>query len=257
MRKFLFLAVLALISMPISVFSQNEETELDDLDFDTEELQQESNSYFSVAAGYTYTYNMLNLDDLNLLGARFGFGDLKTPFFTSGFEITTGAIIVKNMNVGFFSYNGNTSSEISTDTSYAKFNYEIENKGFTFDYAFVPFKSFAISPGFQFGFGNSQVSLSKTQLVEDWTTLDENQNGYNHKMTKYYWNLEPRLSLQYAVTNFLMFRAMASYAFSMDNPLVNTGWEYNSKATLNNVPSSINHSGFKFQLGLFIGLMNF
>ncbi|OGU61039.1 MAG: hypothetical protein A2X64_10370 [Ignavibacteria bacterium GWF2_33_9] len=257
MRKFFFLVLAAIIFLPMVILSQDNQNELDDLDFDTEELQQESNSYFSVGAGYTYTYNLINLDDLNSIGGRFGFGELKTPFFASGFEITTGAIIVKNLNVGFFSYSGSTSSTMKSDTSYGSFNYEIANKGFGVDYAFVPYKAFAILPGFQFGFGSSQIILSKTGQEEDWGNLGEKEIYYNHQMTKNFWNLEPRLSLQYAVTNFLMFRAIASYAFSLDNPLVSSNWEYNNNAKINNVPGSINHSGFKFQLGLFIGLMNF
>jgi hypothetical protein len=195
----------------------------------------------------------------SLAKEKFNLPDLKSPFFSNGFEIFTGTIIVKNLNVGFFSNSGNSLAEIDSGSIHRSMDYQISTRGLILDYGFVPYKSLAILPGFQIGFANSKISIDQTGKNIDWGNIDNNGTlgGYSHKLEKSFLNLEPRLSIQYAVTNFLMFRANASYALSIKNPFIKEDWVYNSAAKADNVPDKINHSGFKFQLGVFVGLMNF
>jgi hypothetical protein len=258
MRKFIFAVIMTIISVTSATLAQDDQ--LENLQFETEDAQPESSSYFAVGAGYTATYNLLNLDDLNKLATgKFNLPELKSPFFSTGFEIFTGSIIVKNLNVGFFSYSGTSSSKLDSTGINRTFDYQIYNQGLIVDYGFVLYKAFAILPGFQLGFANSEININQTLKKVDWGNIDGKNTieGYTHNLKKSFLNLEPRISLQYAVTNFLMFRANASYAISVKNPFVKEDWVYNNSAEALNVPDGINQSGFKIQLGLFVGLMNF
>lgn len=258
MQKYLIYFLLGLLVFTLPAYSQDEQ--LEELEFETEEVQQESTGYFAVAAGYTATYNLLNMKELNNLATgKFNLPELKSPFFATGFEIFTGSIIVKNLNVGFFSYDGTTNSKLDSTTFNRTFDYTIANKGLIVDYGFVAYKSLAILPGFQLGFGSSTINIDQTVKKVDWGDIDGNNTiqGYHHRLEKYFLNIEPRLSIQYAVTNFLMFRANASYGLSVKNPFVKEDWIYNNSGEATNVPDEINPGGLKVQLGIFVGLMNF
>lgn len=258
MRKFAFFVFITLFTATFLSLAQDDK--LEEYKFETEDAQPETSSYFSVAGGYTVTFNMIKLDDLNNLATKtFYMPELKTPIITSGFEISTGAIIVKNLNVGYFNFTGNTTSSMDTANLSRSFDYKIDGSGFIIDYGFVPFKSFAVLPGLQVGFVKSTINISQSQKNVDWNKIGPNQltDNYSHTFEKAFINLEPRVSVEYAVTNFLMFRANISYAMSMNNPFSSADWQYNNNAATLNVPDKINQSGLKFQLGLFVGLMNF
>jgi len=49
----------------------------------------------------------------------------------------------------------------------------------------------------------------------------------------------------------------ASYSISIKDPFGSKDWKYNSIGRITNVPDKLNQSGFKFQFGLFVGLMNY
>lgn len=261
MKTKIFYFFIAVILSNISIFAQ--ESNIDDFNYETEDVKTEAQGYFSIGAAYTATLNFVNFDDVNLINKKFGFEDFKTPLLANGFEIKTGTVLFKNFNIGFFSNSGIAQKIADTTLSsinYKRINsYSIENLGFLFEYSIVPVKSLAISPGLQIGFGKIGIEYSQSPSMVNYQELPikSAENSYFNVFEKSFLNIEPKLSIEYAVTTFLMFRVTASYNISIDNPVSGGNWTYNGASEVNNLPEKINMQNFNLQLGLFIGLMNF
>lgn len=255
--KKIFLIILTIFLS--GIVSKAQDDKMQDFQFETEEVQSESTSYFAVGVGYTATFHILNFDEINKIAHNFNLPDLKSTVYLNGIEISTGVIIVKNLNIGFFNQYGNANSSLDSSNFKSSLNYSFQNTGFIVDYAISPFKSFAILPGLQLGFASSTIDISKTSKDINWTDINntQQQNDVYYKLERNFLNIEPRVSVEYAVTNFLMFRVNASYNLSTSNPFSTSDWKYNDNAIVKNVPDNINQSGLKFQLGIFVGLMNF
>ncbi len=258
MNKSIFLMLSLLLLAFSQIFAQDENIE--SFQFETEPTQTEKSPYFTLGGGYTAAFQFLNLDDLNALGKSYGLNDLKNPMYQSGLEVFTGIFIVKNVRLGFFTDGGSISSNLDSSSLHRELSYQISNIGIIADYAYVPFKSFAILGGLRIGMAKSNIEISQTAKDVNWTELPTTTNFadfYTHQLTQNFLNIEPRLNLEYAVTNFLMFRLNASYSISIKDPFGSKDWKYNSIGRITNVPDKLNQSGFKFQFGLFVGLMNY
>lgn len=261
MKKTLTFLCLFIIFSNLSIFAQ--ETNIDDFNYEVEEVKTESQSYFSIGAAYTANFNFINFDNVNLINKKFGFEEFKSPLFANGFEIKTGTVLFKNFNVGFFSYSGLIQKFSDTSINATNFkrtsNFSAENLGFLFEYSFVPFKSLAISPGVQVGFGKISLEYSQSPEKVNYNDLQAQplNNTFFNSFEKSFLNIEPKLSIEYAVTTFLMFRVTTSYNFCVDNPISGGDWKYNGISQIANMPEKINLQNFNLQLGIFVGLMNF
>ncbi len=258
MKKSIILITSLLFLSFSQIFAQG--PDIEQFQFETEPTQSEKSPYFSLGGGYTAAFQFLNLDEINSLAKSYGLAEVSKPMYQGGFEVFTGIFIVKNLRLGFFTDGGSSSSALDSSNFHRQLDYQISNIGIIADYAFVPFKSFAILSGLRIGMAKSTIDISQTARDVDWTELPSNtnfENFYSHKLSQNFLNIEPRLNLEYAVTNFLMFRLNASYNVSIKAPFGRTNWTYNSIGRITDVPGKLNQSGFKFQVGLFVGLMNY
>lgn len=261
MKKSIIYILISLLFTSIQIFAQ--ESNIEEFNYETEEVKTESQGYFSIGAAYTATFNFVNFEDVNLINKKFGFEEFKSPLLSSGFEIKTGTVLFKNLNVGFFSNSGlaqKTADTLINSTNFKRAsNYSIENLGFLVEYSIVPLKSLAISPGLQIGFGKIGIEYSQTPDKVNYNELQNKSfdNSYFNVFEKSFLNIEPKLGIEYAVTTFLMFRVTASYNLSINNPISGGNWTYNGASEISNIPEKINMQNFNLQLGLFVGLMNF
>lgn len=261
MKRVLIILNVLIIFFNFSIFSQD--TNIDEFNYETEEVKTESLSYFSIGAAYTANFNFIDFKDVNLINKQFGFDEFKSPMFSNGFEIKTGTVLFKNFNIGFFSYSGIIQKKLDTAINSKNYkrmsSFSAENLGLLLEYSFVPVKSLAISPGLQIGFGNIGIEYTQSPEKVDFGELHSQQaeNSFFHSFQKSFLNFEPKLSIEYAVTTFLMFRVTTSYNISIDNPISGGEWIYNANSQITNIPSKINLQNFNLQLGIFVGLMNF
>ncbi|HPD34081.1 MAG TPA: hypothetical protein PKV40_07050 [Candidatus Kapabacteria bacterium] len=258
MKKSIILITSVLLLSISQIFAQG--PDIEQFQFETEPTQTEKSPYFSLGGGYTAAFQYLNLDEVNNLAKSYGLDNLSKPMYQGGFEVFTGIFIVKNLRLGFFTDGGSSSSSFDSLNLHRELNYQISNIGIIADYAFVPFKSFAILGGLRIGMAKSNIDISQTARDVDWNELPTTTNiadFYSHKLSQNFLDLEPRVNFEYAVTNFLMFRLNASYNFSLKDPFGSSNWKYNSIGRVTNVPDKLNQSGFKIQVGLFVGLMNY
>jgi len=257
MKKIVLTAIIMVMTV-VSVFAQDER--LDDFTFDTEPIQRESIPYFAVAGGAIVGFHFGNYDDLNAQLAAGGFGveafdGQLTLWGAQGF---TGTVFVPNLRIGFFGMSGKKTQSVDipndggTTTQYV--DYSISQSGLSLDYAWVPFKSFAILPGVSVGRGQLTVEAYKTATGVDWTGFSPNPTNLSNlqRLENGYWFVKPELYFEYALTNFLMFRASAAY-----NMTFGSSWKYNNESEIANMPDTFNANALQVQVGLFLGLFNY
>ena len=239
-------------------FAFAQDDRLDEYSFEQEPIQTESATYFGVGGGYTFTFHFANFDMINAKATSFGLKEFDGQMLLSGGEGFTGVLFVKNLNVGFFSYGGKL--DVTKDTLISSKNYKkaLEySTGFTglnIDYGIVPFKSFAIKPGVGIGWGSLELETYQTENNFDWDGFksQSDQNNFINRAESSFIFVKPNISFEYALTNYLLIRANASYAMTFGYD-----WKYNNTATLNNVPDDLNSNGMQIQIGVFVGLFNF
>ncbi len=251
-----------LICNSINLFSQDEQ--LDEFSFDSEPLQTESIPYFAIAGGATVNFSFFNYDEINKhLTTNFPVSDISPNFEGSmlqiGGEGFTGLVYIQDMRVAFFSYagkkdNGTTVAFNGVDYK-RQFDYSTGLWGLSLDYAFVPFKRFAILPGVSFAKGYLSINSYQSKSNFDWNNFKPevgDQNVWRNELEASYWVVKPQVNLEYAITNFLMFRVGIGYSstFAYD-------WKFNKSATVDNMPDGINSNGLQIQSGIFLGLFNY
>lgn len=256
MKRFWMIAIFAIMGINM----QAQDDRLDDFTFDTEPIQRESIPYFAVAGGAIVGFHFPDYAELNnqLKAANFNVPEFSGLIPMWGAQGFTGTVFVPNLRIGFFGMGGTSTvsapvtGEGSSSTRYV--DYSISQSGISLDYALVPFKSFAILPGVSIGRGNLSIESYQTAQGIEWndftpipskpTNLTRLENGY--------WFVKPELYLEYALTNFLMFRASAGYNF-----VFGSKWTMNNESEVSNVPDKLNSPGPQLQVGLFLGLFNY
>lgn len=240
-----------------------QDDKLDDLTFEEMPLKDESVPYFAVGVGPTLSLFMPNYDDVNnTLGKQLGMEALSGPMFQWGGEIFTAIGVVPNMRVGFSWITGNKS--VSRDSTPAEtgsskitrtMKYSVSMRTIKIDYAFVPFKSFAVIPGLGGGFGTLTLEAYQSaanRSYGDYTTLPATGPDAYTVLERSVIYLAPKLDIEYALTPFLNVRANVSYAMQ----ITGSDWVGNRTATVSNVPDGIKLQGFSAQFGIFVGLFN-
>jgi len=126
------------------------------------------------------------------------------------------------------------------------------------DYGFVLFKSLAVLPGINLGWGG--LTLESYQGVTDynWSNFNtkvDSLNFMNRAKTTFSF-IQPNLSIEWTLTPYFMIRGNVgyNYSFALSG---DWDWELNKYSNLKEVPKGINASGLTAQFGIFLGLFNY
>lgn len=253
MKKLILLLVLLITA---NIAHSKQDDRLDEFSFESSELKHETTPYFAIAGGATFTFQFANFDALNqhLVDNGFSVGEFSGQANLWGGEGFTGVVYVPNMRVGFFSYGGSQIKSFSNAGITREVEYKLGLSGLSIEYAIVPIKSFAIVPGVSLGRGDLSISTYEAPSESNWADYKPLPGANNHMnvISTDYWSVKPNLHLEYALTNFLMFRGSVSYNLTFGN-----SWKQNNLSTLNNVPDELNANAFQIQAGIFVGLFNY
>jgi hypothetical protein len=239
----------------------SQDKKLDDFSFESEPIQTEKIPYFALAGGVTSTFYFADFSALNehLTKNGFNVGEFSGQLTMIGGEGVSGLVYITNMRAGFFSYGGGKILEAnikeSDDKEYKRtVEYRAALYGLSLEYAYVPIRKFAILPGVSFGRGALEVNTYEAPADASWDNYKPKGDifSYQNQAETGFWFIKPSVNFEYALTNFLMFRAGASYNFQLGS-----SWTLNNNANLKNVPDKINASGLNIQLGIFVGLFNY
>lgn len=271
----LLIAIIPFLNYP-SVLAQDEK--LDEFTFEDETIQEPKQPYFALSVGVTGSFLFMNYDDINskfILPRQLE--ELSGPMFMMGVNIFAATSpIINNARIGFIYQSGSKSSERDTTTLvpvpleysgskvlndpgvlvtnyYSKLS--VQETGFHVDYAFMPIKSLAILPGIAVKWGTMTFEEFATVNPVSWnSTILTNAN---QQLKHYYMSFEPQVSVDYALTGFLMLRANAGYSFTINDPLSKYAWVINGNNEYKDVPNSVKSNGFVAQIGIFLGLFNY
>ncbi len=257
MKKVLLL--ISVLMLPIFLTAQDDEL---DLPFDNQPLTEASRSYFVLAGGVTFDWLMIKEDHLNsFFNNELGDLQLSGPIQLTGGQGATGIPWVKNLRLGVFGYGGSVESEVSTykgtniDGSETGIDGLVQSKltasmfGFSVHYGYVPFEHFAILAGVNAGWGDMTYEFYNALSVKENEFSD---NGTNRLVKNYFFAM-PNIQLEYALANFIIIRADATYNLTIGQ---DTDWTYNTLGT-NSVNPDFDLSGLKIGFGVMVGLVNF
>lgn len=258
------LLLLSVLLLPYLVSAQDDE--IDNLPFDNEPLRDDARSYFVLAGGVTFDWLMIKEDNLNSF-----FKDtpeelkLSGPLRLTGGQGVTGIPWIKNLRIGVFGYGGNIKSSTLVE-SYPGINSNGDSIqsttnsqssliasmfGFSLHYGYVPFEHFAILGGVNAGWGDVtyEQSIALTSPKDAQFTFPFGVSRFE----KNYFFIMPNIQLEYALANFIILRADASYNLTVGQ---DTDWTYNNLGK-NSVNPDFNLSGLKLGFGVMVGLVNF
>jgi hypothetical protein len=236
---------------------------LDDLKFEDEIAPDEIKPPFmGIGTGYSYSMFFGNNDAVNNKLTEFGFKKdaISSPLSLHGFEIFT-SLPVANLPItlGFSHRKG--SQELDFEVSEGltrRADYSMSFTGIILDYSIVPFNKMAISFGLEMGEGSMNFSVYQNEAGIDWGNLnpDTKNNNFYHNARVGFLYFEPKIDIEYKLTDWIITRINAGYNFTIDETGIfnkNT-WEYNGSAGINNAPTDFDSKGMFLQLGVFIGL---
>lgn len=249
--KTAFLIIAFMLVSNINSFAQDDK--LDSLSFEVTPVKEEKPPYFALGGGYTGTFLLLKMDDLNahLKANNFGMSDLKSSMYMSGVQGFTAIGIVPNLRIGFFGMSGTQTSENNVGDTITGVDFSLSYTGFALDYGIILGKSIAILPGISAGWVKATIESYRSKNTAEWVAFKpESANMYRAEKSAYF--IQPNINLEYALTPFLMARVNAGYSMSFSGD-----WKYNNTGTLSNVPKGINANGLTLQFGVFVGLFNY
>ena len=248
---------MTILMAPLFMVAQDDE--IDELPFDNEPLRDDSRSYFVLAGGMTFDWLMVNEDYLNSFGTS---SELSGPIQMIGGQGVTGIPWVKNMRIGVFGYGGSIESNIGEypglNESGDVVNVGIQRNltasmfGFSLHYGYVPFEHFAILGGVNAGWGDITHEQFIGNSMSDEMIVSPSGFGMNRYEKNFFFAM-PNIQIEYALANFIILRADASYnlTFAQDEK-----WTFNTLGTSTQNPD-LDLSGLKVGFGVMIGLVNF
>jgi len=221
--------------------------------------------YFALSFGINANFLFMNYDEINKKSSIIHTDPLhfSGPVIGWGFDFFSAmSPLVNNARVGISYFSGSQAKELTETISLMNTSVDINhhrklsvsNVGIHFDYAFVPIKSLAILPGLGVKLGTMTLEQYRTQLPVDWSGV-YSSNG--EKLEYSYIALEPQISVEYAITGFLMVRGAGYYVLPFDNPFYSNVWTTNGNNSYSGVPKSVKPQGFSASIGLYLGLFNY
>lgn len=241
------LLILSLILLPVFLSAQDEDK---DLPFETDQKSNSSNLYFVLAGGLTVDWLMISENNLNSFFANTPEElTLSGPINMIGGQGLTGIPWVNNLRIGFLGYGGSLESAVNGDTQLSQSKLTASMFGFSVQYGYVPYEHIAILAGVNAGWGDMSYEVfSGSANVEN-----SFANYGTNRLEKSYFFIMPTVQVEYALANFIIIRADASYNLTLGQ---DKEWTYNS-VSKNSVNPDFDISGFKIGFGVMVGLVNF
>lgn len=255
MKQFVVLlgfVIATMTAMNSTVFAQDDK--LNQFSFEDVPTEEAKPPYFAVSGGFISTWLFTNLTDLNALTNGVVGSSYNSPIVLFGGEAFAAIGIIPNVRVGFMSIGSvNTLQNIASASLTRQTEYSISMNGVSIDYAWTPFKGFAVIPGVRGGWGavNYEISQSSaSQQAYPLFPISSTANSMRRMRSNMLFAM-PNVNVEYAFTLVSMVRLNVGYNLSFMQD-----WRADNAATITGVPATINASGLTAQVGLFVGLFN-
>jgi hypothetical protein len=268
MKKIVITALAMCFAGISSLYSQDVDTTgvADDQDllsgFQVEPASHEhtqSNSYKALGIGYTGTLFFNKVDKLNEMLKELELPDLSLPIYLHGFnsflalEPTGGFSIGFNYSAGSKTVDKKLSGELADYTRYL--SYRVGFTSVDLNFAFLPFKDFAILTGVSMAYSTLKIESYQTKSEYKFDNKFEKNSDPNRYFNSYdgtFYTAQPHLTLQYKLASNFLFKASGGYNFSFS-----PDWKLNRESKIKNMPTDIKPDGMSIDIGLSIGIFDF
>ena len=247
MCNMIFLFLTIIFSLNLSAQDEN----LDKLPFDDAPPGVEEEEYFVFGAGYGLAFNFTNIDNINSFTSNYNLESFPSPVVLKGGTMFT-SLPWAGLRVSLWSLSG--VSEMKNDSSFASLSSSYFGLGVEYGYVIV--KTLAIVGGINFSYSKNEFQLSN--LVEERIIWDDKEVASQVLLIKKeknsFWPdlYSPNLGIEWAITDFLMFRFNVAYNYSFGYD----EWTVNNLETTN-IFKGVDNDGLAVSAGLFIGLFNY
>ncbi len=255
-----------LLGTPELSAQDEDTTEFDDFDFDEIPVDDFEADYVGFGLGYLGNYGLLPLDEASSLATSLGMPEFGSGLLSHRLGLFIGGIGLPNLRYGFYFPMGG-SKEVTGDTTILNTEYERKvvfssnRLSFQVDYAIpLPADGLVFFPGLMVSSEQSELELYQTRkddLTYDILFDPDEYNGSQSanaepinygRIQRSSIQLQPTLTIDYAVNYFLLLRAGAGYGFNVSGE-----WEHSSGIPVSGAPD-IQSDGMQIQFGLFVGL---
>lgn len=223
--------------------------------------------YVGSGAGFTPTVIFIDVDELNALAAEVELDGVNNPMLTYGASIVFTPIFIRNVRVGFNLMIGYHATDgtvrINAEEYLRKLRFGIRFMGgVQAEYAIRLSTGLVLMPGLVTGIGSYALEFTQSRsgtlaFEEAWNPDRFNgsappgtSRNYAMMLERNVLFLRPTVSLEYALTPFVMARLGTGYNLGLPG-----GWVDESGAKYDGVPD-VSANGPTIQLGLFIGLFS-
>ena len=199
------------------------------------------------------SFNGIN-PKLNELGMK----ELNGPLVGWGGGGYAYVMIIDNLRLGGFGFNGLQSEKNKSGLFNNEVIYSIGGGAATIEYTFPFVKNMALSAGVILGSGSLDIDIYQNNSDLDWNSVwdvidKKTPSDYKElSMKNSFFFISPTVNLDFPITRFLAVRGGVGYQFTFGDE-----WSVGNDVELKNVPSELNANGFFIQTGIFIGLFAF
>ncbi len=246
---------------------QSDTSEFDDFNFDDIPVDDYRDlDYVGFGVGYLGNYGLLPFDEMNAIGAEFDMPEISSGLLSHRLGVFIGGIVLKNFRYGFYfpisgSKEVNSTVTLQGEEYSRTLAYSSNRSTFQLDYAlFLPPEGLVLFPGLMVSREKSEVELIQVQANDltyetlfnpeefDGTVPAGAVRNRYARIERNSFQLQPTLTLDYAVNYFLLLRAGVGYGFNVSGT-----WQHASGEQIDNVPD-VKSDGVQIQFGLFVGL---
>lgn len=256
------LAAMAMLLLALAGTQASAQTDDDDFDYNFDDIPVDDYKdldYIGFGGGYLGMYSLLNYDELNAVGNRFGFDDFSGGMILNGGGGFIGGVGIKNLRFGIYGLGGSKEQTITAETYSRTMRLSNSLVAAQLDYAvFLPPDGLMLFPGAMIGRGSNTLELYQVQNGElpFNTVFNDDAFGPGADTTLNHYSriqrnpiyLQPTLNLEYAFNEFIVLRLGGGYALNFGGT-----WTDVVGNDVSDVPD-INANGFNAHLGLFVGL---
>jgi hypothetical protein len=237
------------------IFSLNllaQDENLDKLPYDDAPPGVEEEEYFALGAGYGLAFNFVNIDNVNSFASNYIAEEFPSPIVLNG-GMMFFSLPWAGSRISIWSLSG--VSEVKNDTSFASLSSSYFGLGY--EYGYVITKTLALVGGINVSWSSNEFQLSNLladEIIWDGMEVKSQILIIKKENNTFFPNLlSPNLGVEWAITDFLMFRLNAAYNYSFEKD----EWTVNNIETRTDVFKNVDNDGLVVSAGLFIGLFNY
>ncbi len=244
--KYLILSIV----ISLNLFSQDEN--LDKLPYDDAPPGVEENEYFALGAGYGVAFKFAKIDEINSLISNYNLEEIPTPLVLNGGMMFYSLPFWVGSRVSIWSFSG--VSEEKNNDAFASL--PSSHIGLGFDYGYVIIKTLALVGGLNISLTSIEFEISsKSEGAIKWGGEEILSKGMSVEHKNYHFS--PNIGLEWAITDFLMFRLNGAYNISLLGFGNAREWTINNIEERKDIFQDVSNDGLVVSAGIFIGLFNY